>query len=183
MSRDTVSPFRQETGSSKVYEYIEEWKSRLIDLSRRNRLLYFKHATKGNLLVTSPDTETVFYRLVHRKRGMEFWMPPKNKSQPARRPRLRLLSFLSAPEAHDKPPSMRRQPCPQRSGEHPQEIQPTGTLGLQGTGRPHSLRGLRDTNVARNRNERRDPQPPNYGPGGADEKIGIGSIHPFSPTR
>ncbi len=75
MSRDTVSPFAPETDNSKVYEYIEEWKNRLIDLSRRNRLLYFKHAVKGNLLVVSPDAETVFSRLVHRKRGMEFWMP------------------------------------------------------------------------------------------------------------
>ena len=62
---------------SKVYEYIEEWKSRLIDLSRRNKLLYFKHAAKGNLLISSPDAETVFNRIVNRNRSLEFWLPPK----------------------------------------------------------------------------------------------------------
>src|SRR3972149_5416723 len=66
-------------GDSKVFEYIEEWKSRLIDLSRRNRLLYFKYTRCGNLSVSSPDTETVFGRLVDRKRSLEFWLPPEEQ--------------------------------------------------------------------------------------------------------
>jgi hypothetical protein len=68
-------------GDSKVLEYVEEWKSRLIDLSRRNRLLYFKHSRYGNLTVSSPDAETVFSRLVNRKRGSEFWLPPAEQDE------------------------------------------------------------------------------------------------------
>jgi very-short-patch-repair endonuclease len=83
MSGDTASSFQPVTGSSKVHAYIEEWKSRLIDLSRRNKLLYFKHTAKGNLLVTSPDAETVFSKLVSRKRSLDFWMPPAEEPAPA----------------------------------------------------------------------------------------------------
>ena len=79
MSGNAASKLIQEGSDSKVFEYIEEWKSRLIDLSRRNRLLYFKHAKKGNLSVSSPDAETVFTKLVHRKRSLEFWMPPEEQ--------------------------------------------------------------------------------------------------------
>src|SRR3972149_11401645 len=71
------SKLMQEDENHKVFQYIEEWKSRLIDLSRRNRLLYFKHTRYGNLSVSSPDAETVCNRLVNRKRSLEFWMPPE----------------------------------------------------------------------------------------------------------
>src|SRR3972149_9010509 len=70
------SKLMQEDENHKVFQYIEEWKSRLIDLSRRNRLLYFKHTRYGNLSVSSPDAETVFSRLISRKRNLEFWLPP-----------------------------------------------------------------------------------------------------------
>ncbi len=76
MSRNPASTFGQENGDSKVLQYIEEWKSRLIDLSHRNRLLYFKQTRYGNLSVSSPSTETVFGRLVNRKRSLDFWLPP-----------------------------------------------------------------------------------------------------------
>ena len=66
----------QEDENHKVFQYIEEWKSRLIDLSRRNRLLYFKHTRYGNLSVSSPDAEPVFSKLISRKRNLEFWLPP-----------------------------------------------------------------------------------------------------------
>jgi hypothetical protein len=87
MSSNPTSSFPSATGNSKVYEYIEEWKSRLIDLSRRNRLLCFKHSAKGNLLVTSPDAETVFSKLVNRKRSLDFWMPPPEEPAPNARSR------------------------------------------------------------------------------------------------
>jgi hypothetical protein len=54
---------------------IEDWKSRLIDLSRRNNLLYFKPSKRGNLSVSSPNMEKIFNRLVLRKRRLEFWYP------------------------------------------------------------------------------------------------------------
>lgn len=85
MLGDLASPLIQENGNSKVLQYVQEWKSRLIDLSRKNKLLFFKHTEKGNLRIVSPDPETIFNKLVHKKRSMEFWMPPKegNVSQTA----------------------------------------------------------------------------------------------------
>jgi hypothetical protein len=59
---------------------IEDWKSRLIDLSRRNNLLYFKPSKRGNLSVSSPNMEKIFNRLVLRKRRLEFWYPPPDES-------------------------------------------------------------------------------------------------------
>lgn len=59
---------------------IEDWKSRLIDLSRRNNLLYFKPSKRGNLSVSSPNMEKIFNRLVLRKRRLEFWYPPAEES-------------------------------------------------------------------------------------------------------
>ena len=57
---------------------IEDWKSRLIDLSRRNNLLYFKPSKRGNLSVSSPNMETIFNKLVLRKGHLEFWYPPES---------------------------------------------------------------------------------------------------------
>jgi hypothetical protein len=59
---------------------IEDWKSRLIDLSRRNNLLYFKPSKRGNLSVSRPNMEKIFNRLVLRKRRLEFWYPPPEES-------------------------------------------------------------------------------------------------------
>ena len=56
---------------------IEDWKSRLIDLSRRNNLLYFKPSKRGTISVSHPNMETIFNRLVLRNRKLEFWYPPE----------------------------------------------------------------------------------------------------------
>lgn len=53
---------------------IEDWKSRLIDLSRRNNLLYFRRTKTGNLSVSRPSAETVFNSLILRHRNLEFWL-------------------------------------------------------------------------------------------------------------
>ena len=52
---------------------IEDWKSRLIDLSKRNRLLYFKPSKRGSLSISHPDMVTIFNKLVLRKRKLEFF--------------------------------------------------------------------------------------------------------------
>ena len=96
MSRDAASKLTQD-GDSKVFEYIEEWKSRLIDLSRRNRLLYYKHSKKGNLSVTHPDAETVFSRLIHRKRSLEFWLPPDEQGDLQRKTGTASIGFPEQP--------------------------------------------------------------------------------------
>jgi hypothetical protein len=70
-------PLIQENYISPITRRIEDWKSRLIDLSRRNNLLYFRPSKRGNLPVSSPNMEKIFNRLVLRKRKLEFWYPPE----------------------------------------------------------------------------------------------------------
>ena len=73
------SKVEEENNHSQVYRFIEEWKSRLIDLSRKNRLLYFKHSKQSSLSVLLPEGEDLFRHLVHRKRTIEVWMPPEEQ--------------------------------------------------------------------------------------------------------
>lgn len=68
--------------SSPSMRRVYDWKSRLIDLTRRNNLLYFHASKRGNLSINEPDAETVFKELVIKKKRIEFWMPPaENESQ------------------------------------------------------------------------------------------------------
>ncbi len=63
--------------SSPSMRRVEDWKSRLIDLTRRNNLLYFHATRRGNLPINKPDAETIFKELVIKKKHLEFWMPPE----------------------------------------------------------------------------------------------------------
>ena len=54
---------------------IDEWKLKLIDLSRRNRLIYFAPSKSSNINIVSPDMSTVFEKLV-KGRGWKIWQPP-----------------------------------------------------------------------------------------------------------
>ena len=74
---------------------IEDWKSRLIDLSRRNNLLYFTPSKRANLSVSRPNMETIFNRLVLRNRKLEFWYPPEEAKDFQGQPQSADLSFLS----------------------------------------------------------------------------------------
>ncbi len=65
--------------ASQPMRRIEDWKSRLIDLSKRNNLIYFHKTKRGNLPISSPDAETIFNGLVTKKRHLEFWLPPQEK--------------------------------------------------------------------------------------------------------
>jgi len=56
---------------------IEDWKSRLMDISKRNRLLYFKSSKRGTLSISQPDIVTIYNKLLLRKKKLEFWMPPE----------------------------------------------------------------------------------------------------------
>jgi hypothetical protein len=71
------SSFTQGNYVPPITRRIEDWKSRLIDLSRRNNLLYFKPSKRGALSVSSPNMEKIFNRLVLRKRKLEFFLPPE----------------------------------------------------------------------------------------------------------
>ena len=66
---------------SQPMKRVEDWKSRLIDLSRRNNLLYFHKNKRGNLSVSQPDMQTVFNALVLRKKRLEFWLPPEEEAE------------------------------------------------------------------------------------------------------
>ncbi|MCL5877054.1 MAG: DUF4011 domain-containing protein [Candidatus Bathyarchaeota archaeon] len=55
---------------------VEDWKSRLIDLSKKNNLLYFRKAKRGNLTITQPEAQKIFDQLVVKKARLEFYSPP-----------------------------------------------------------------------------------------------------------
>ncbi len=60
---------------------VEDWKSRLIDLSRKNNLLYFKKSKRGSLPITQPDSQKIFDQLVVKKNRLEFYSPPEASKQ------------------------------------------------------------------------------------------------------
>ena len=62
--------------SSILMKRVEDWKSRLIDLSRKNNLLYFYRSKRANLAVTQPEAQKIFDALVLKKKRLEFWHPP-----------------------------------------------------------------------------------------------------------
>ena len=57
---------------------IEEWKKRLIDLSRRNQLIFFDQSKKNLLEFKLPNCETIFENL-RNERGFDIWLPPEKK--------------------------------------------------------------------------------------------------------
>ena len=66
------------TPSSSPAKRVDDWKSRLIDLSRRNNLLYFKSTKRSNLTITQPDSQKIFDGLVTKKHRLEFYLPPES---------------------------------------------------------------------------------------------------------
>ena len=65
---------------SQPMKRVEDWKSRLIDLSRRNNLLYFHKNKRGSLPISQPDMQAAFNTLVLKKKKLEFWMPPAEET-------------------------------------------------------------------------------------------------------
>lgn len=53
-----------------------QWKQRLLDLGKRNRLVYFKPTKRTTLQLTHPDVERIFDRLVHQELPLQFYLPP-----------------------------------------------------------------------------------------------------------
>ncbi len=62
--------------SLSVARRVEDWKLRLIDLTKRNKAIYFQPAKTSNLTLTFPDMEAVYNRLVVRGRSWEIKQPP-----------------------------------------------------------------------------------------------------------
>lgn len=102
-----------------VDKKIEQWKSRLLDLSRRNKLLFFKETKRGSLQIIEPPASSIFEMLVRDERKLSFAYPLSS-------------SFSLDLDEHSKfvaqkPPSIQK---PLRSGElrtnmTDQQIEPT----------------------------------------------------------
>ena len=60
---------------------IDEWKQKLIDPSRRNRLIYFRPSKSSTLTISTPDAEMVFNRLVVQEKSWKFWLPPVERDK------------------------------------------------------------------------------------------------------
>ncbi len=76
-----------ETTPSLPMKRVEDWKSRLIDLSRRNNLLYFHKSKHGNLPITQPDQQKIFDFLVTKKNHIEFFIPPEEAKPENEKPK------------------------------------------------------------------------------------------------
>lgn len=70
-----------QTSTSQSMRRVEDWKSRLIDLTRKNNLLYFHTTKRGSLPITKPDPETIFKELVLKKKHLDFWLPPEEEKE------------------------------------------------------------------------------------------------------
>ena len=93
---------------SLIMRRIEDWKSRLIDLSRRNNLLYFRRTKSGNLSVSRPNAETVFNGLVLRNRHWEFWLPP---DEPESSEGQSKININNSPVLENHPPTANQMVC------------------------------------------------------------------------
>jgi very-short-patch-repair endonuclease len=60
---------------NRVTQRVEEWKRKIVDLSRRNRLLYFARTRGSTLKIQEPTLPEVFDRLVNSEKAWEFYMP------------------------------------------------------------------------------------------------------------
>jgi hypothetical protein len=96
---ETVSP-------SAPMKRVEDWKSRLIDLSKRNNLLYLKKTGKRTTILplTQPDPQKIFDSLVNKKNRLEFWLPPQEakKTETAGEPKIKRRTKTQSVETEAK---------------------------------------------------------------------------------
>src|SRR5258708_2962143 len=59
---------------SRVAQRVEEWKRKIVDLSRRNHLLFFSRTRGSTLRIAEPSLPEIFERLVNLEEGWEFLM-------------------------------------------------------------------------------------------------------------
>lgn len=67
--------------SPRVNLCIEEWKRKLIDLTRRNRLLFFGPTRTSSVKIIEPTANNVFQRLVVDERPWKFFLPPEEDEE------------------------------------------------------------------------------------------------------
>ncbi len=66
----------------RVQHRIEDWKRKLVDLSRRNRLIFFRPSRTSSLRVLQPPAHELFEHLAIRERSWRFWSPPVSEEIP-----------------------------------------------------------------------------------------------------
>ncbi len=74
---------------AKVLRRVDDWKLKLIDLSRRNRLVSFRPTRSSNLKFQRPGIDAVFERLVVKDRAWSIWNPLEDDGEPRARARPR----------------------------------------------------------------------------------------------
>jgi hypothetical protein len=73
---------------AKVIRRVEDWKLKLIDLSKRNRLVSFRPTRSSNVSFKHPNIDVIFDRLVLKDRSWEIWEPlDENSSNKKRAPK------------------------------------------------------------------------------------------------
>jgi len=86
---------------AKVLRRVDDWKLKLIDLSRRNRLVNFRPTRSSNLKFQRPGIDAVFERLVVKDRAWAIWEPPEDGGEPLGKARPRKTQLV--PEGIEAP--------------------------------------------------------------------------------
>ncbi len=73
-------------GKDRILQQIKAWREELINLSKRNRLLFFKHSKTSTLEIKMPASAAVISRLQTNRRNWQFFMPPDPELDPPRAP-------------------------------------------------------------------------------------------------
>lgn len=89
--------------SSKIDARIAEWKRRLIDLTRRNRLLFFTSTRSSTLHVIEPSPDEIFQRLVVDEKQWMLLIPPEEEAEEEDPPRNLDLPLTTAEVAQGEP--------------------------------------------------------------------------------
>ena len=69
--------------TAKINAQIDSWLTRLIDLSRRNRLLYFRESRRASLRVTDPGPAEIFEWACDPGSAYRFWVHPPDQADAA----------------------------------------------------------------------------------------------------
>jgi len=94
----------EERRKEQVYKKIEQWKNHLLDLTRRNRLLYFTPTRRTTIHITSPSAQEIFTKIVTKGRILKFPIPQQE-------PQI-MLPGLQEKISNVKPPSDRKSARP-----------------------------------------------------------------------
>ncbi|MBA2448867.1 MAG: DUF3320 domain-containing protein [Chloroflexi bacterium] len=74
--RDLAGAEGELADASKIQAKIADWQRRLLDRSRRNRLLHFRPTKSTTLRLVAPDATTLYDGLVNRERSFTVFQPP-----------------------------------------------------------------------------------------------------------